>query len=102
LAVSRPPYAVLKEARLAAKALAKVVEGKPHKLVLNGKTILSSCGFEAKLAYAIFQRGGHLVLAKLPPKMPVSLEMFDTVRSIFSIFWSDFLVFTVRLSACDG
>jgi hypothetical protein len=40
LAVARPPDVVLKEARLAAKALAKVVEGKQHKVVLGGRTYL--------------------------------------------------------------
>jgi hypothetical protein len=40
LAVSRSPDIVLKEAQRAAKALSKVIEGKPKKLVFNGKTYL--------------------------------------------------------------
>jgi len=40
LAVNRPPDVVLKEAQKAAKALAKVIEAKPKKVVFNGKTYL--------------------------------------------------------------
>jgi hypothetical protein len=40
LAVNRPPDMVLKEAQKAAKALAKVIEAKPKKVVFNGKTYL--------------------------------------------------------------
>jgi hypothetical protein len=40
LAVPRPPDVVLKEAQKAAKALSKVIEGKPKKVVFNGKTYL--------------------------------------------------------------
>ncbi len=40
LAVNRPPDVVLKEAQKAAKALSKVIEAKPRKVVFNGKTYL--------------------------------------------------------------
>jgi hypothetical protein len=40
LAVNRSPDVVLKEAQKAAKALAKVIEAKPKKIVFNGKTYL--------------------------------------------------------------
>jgi hypothetical protein len=41
LSISREPALVLEEARKAAKALAEVIESKPNKVKLNGKTYLT-------------------------------------------------------------
>jgi len=40
LAMSRAPKVVLEEAAEAARALRQIIEAKPHKIVLNGKTYL--------------------------------------------------------------
>jgi hypothetical protein len=53
LALQRAPEEILREAAIAAKALRDLVESKPKKVVLNGKTFLQ---FEDWLTVARFLR----------------------------------------------